>query len=103
MCSTSGQHFGHMIREIFFFLKVLLLPKKAGERERIELMLHSDTWLQKKKKSLSRDLFDVACFTLPKGIELSLDLSNNAYCNASALSTPCGDKKSVSWGDESGT
>lgn len=49
------------------------------------------------------DVFDVACFTLPKGFELSLDQSHNAYCNVPALSTQCGDKKSVSWGDESGT
>ena len=49
------------------------------------------------------DLFDVASFTLLEDSELSLDQPNNACCNMSALTTQCGDKKSVSWGDESGT
>lgn len=50
------------------------------------------------------DLFDVAGVTVPRGSELSLDQPNNAYCNTPALSTQCGgDKRSVSWGDESGT
>lgn len=44
------------------------------------------------------------CSHLAKGASLlSLDHLNNGYCGVAALSTECGDREGVSWGDESGT
>lgn len=44
------------------------------------------------------------CSHLAKGVSLlSLDHLNNGYCGVAALSTRCGDREGVSWGDESGT